>query len=72
MMGMSPAEVDRTSFWKFTAAWNGYVAANTPDNGKMTESEAAVIFDWLAAPTTQLPSLPMPNFMWDGGALTVR
>jgi hypothetical protein len=71
-MGMSPAEVDRTSFWKFMAAWNGYVSANTPSDGKLTESEAEALFDWIGAESIATHVPPMPEFIWDGNRLTSR
>ncbi|WP_262928064.1 hypothetical protein [Rhizobium cauense] len=35
------------SMWQFTAAIEGYIAANTPDDGKMGDREADELFDWL-------------------------
>lgn len=68
-MGMPPEVVDRTSFWQFLAAWNGYVEANAPRDGKITEREAEDLFGWIdeGPASTEVP--PMPELKWDGGAL---
>ena len=71
-MGMSPEVVDRTSFWQFLAAWNGYVAANTPDNGKLTASEADALFEWIDTPPANTNVPPMPKFSWNGNTLALR
>ncbi|CDM57195.1 hypothetical protein [Rhizobium favelukesii] len=35
------------SMWQFTAAVEGYIAANSPDDGKMGDKEADDLFAWL-------------------------
>lgn len=35
------------SFWQFMAAVNGYVAANTPDDKSLDETEIDEIWDWM-------------------------
>ncbi|HEV7345469.1 MAG TPA: hypothetical protein VGN60_07535 [Devosia sp.] len=65
-MGLSPREVDRQSLWQFLAAWNGYVAANTPENGKLTESEAEALFDWIDEGPAE-DGCTLPLVVWDGG-----
>ena len=67
-MGLPPAEVDRLSLWQFLAAWNGYVAANSPSSGKLTESEAEALFDWIdEGPANEGGTLP--KCIWDGERL---
>ena len=71
-MGMSPTEVDRQSLWQFAAAWNGYVAANTPDKGHLTERQAEELFDWIDGPASVALAAPMPSFIWDGNTIKPR
>jgi hypothetical protein len=48
VMGMTPAEVDRTSVWKFMAAADGFARANDPNAGKeLSASEADELWIWL-------------------------
>lgn len=50
-MGFTPQQVDAMSMWQFRAALNGYVEANSPKGGeKLSETEAADLFDWIDAP----------------------
>ena len=35
------------SMWQFTAAVEGYIAANTPDDGKLGSKEADELYEWL-------------------------
>lgn len=49
-MGFSPSEVDKMSVWKFMAALEGFVKANTPkDNGKLSSAEKDELFDWISS-----------------------
>ena len=65
-MGMLPTDVDRQSLWQFAAAWNGHVAANTPDTGQLSERQAEDLFDWIdTGPAVEGPHV-MPAFSWDG------
>lgn len=70
-MGMSPTEVDRQSLWQFAAAWNGYVAANTPDKGQLTERQVEELFDWIDASIATRPDLGLPALEWDGRRVSV-
>lgn len=70
-MGMSPEVVNRTSFWQFLAAWNGYVAANAPESGKLSAAEADALFDWIDEGPAETFAQRMPAFRWDGSALSL-
>jgi len=35
------------SMWQFMAAVEGYVKANGPEDGKMSDKEADDLFEWL-------------------------
>lgn len=39
-MGWTAEAVKKASFWEFFAAWNGYVDANTPKDGKKLSEDA--------------------------------
>ena len=48
VMGMTPAEVDRTSIWKFMAAADGFAKANDPNSGKdLSPAEADELWSWM-------------------------
>lgn len=67
-MGMAPTEVDRQSLWQFTAAWNGYVEANSPDDGRLTERQVEELFNWID--TGPAPKdVRIPCLEWDGASL---
>lgn len=69
-MGIPPSEVDRQSIWQFSSAWNGYVAANSPDNGKLTERQIDELFAWIDEAPAR-PNYPtMPDLLWDGEVLS--
>jgi hypothetical protein len=68
---MSPTEVDKQSLWQFSAAWNGYVAANSPSDGKLTEQQAQDLFDWIDAPSHAPVDCEMPRAHWDGTSFKV-
>lgn len=63
---MSPTEVDKQSLWQFSAAWNGYVAANSPSDGKLTDRQAQDLFDWIDSGPVEAITHPMPYLGWDG------
>jgi hypothetical protein len=66
-MGWTAQQVDRTSMWKFWAAWHGYVRANTPQQGnKLSETEKDRI--WERMQEMDLPAVPplTPTYLWDG------
>lgn len=66
-MGMSPTEVDRQSMWQHAAAWNGYVAANSPDKGQLTERQAEELFEWIDSGASFQSACVMPSIEWNGG-----
>lgn len=65
-MGMSPTEVDKQSLWQFSAAWNGYVQANSPSDGKLTEQQAQDLFEWIDVAAAGAGTSPLPRVTWDG------
>ncbi|MCP8894300.1 hypothetical protein KYK29_05110 [Shinella daejeonensis] len=47
-MGFIPQDVGRMSVWKYLAALDGYIAANSTDEDKsLTESEKDELAEWL-------------------------
>lgn len=46
-MGFSASEVKEASLWEFLSQWNGYVAANSPDDGGLSAKEKDDLADWL-------------------------
>lgn len=68
---MPPTEVDRQSLWQFAAAWNGFVAANTPDKGQLTDQQVEELFDWIDDSPSADKVLLMSAFKWDGATLAV-
>jgi len=46
-MGFTPQEVDQMSVWKFLAAWEGYVKANSPEDNGLSTSEVDELWDWI-------------------------
>lgn len=41
------------SMWQFMAAVDGYVKANTPDDGSLSESEIDELWEWLQSKEVQ-------------------
>jgi hypothetical protein len=35
------------SVWQFTAAWEGFVAANSPEDNGLSEKEADDLWSWI-------------------------
>lgn len=52
VVGYTPQQVNEMSMWQFMAAVDGYIKANTPDDGKMTEPEVDELWDWLQSKET--------------------
>jgi len=46
-MGFTPQQVNEMSMWQFMAAVDGYVEANTADDGSLTTQEIDDLWDWL-------------------------
>jgi hypothetical protein len=46
-MGFTPQQVNEMSVWQFMAAVDGYVEANTVDDGSLTTKEMDELWDWL-------------------------
>lgn len=63
---MSPTEVDKQSLWQFSAAWNGYVEANSPSDGKLTEQQAQDLFEWIDRDPAPVETAALPRVIWDG------
>ncbi|SOC93552.1 hypothetical protein SAMN05216358_3731 [Rhizobium sp. AN5] len=47
MIGFTPQQVNEMSVWQFMAAVDGYVEANTPDDGSLTTKEIDELWDWV-------------------------
>ncbi len=71
-MGFSPAEVDRLSLWQLSAAWNGYVAAHSNQQGgaKLSATEVDELFAWIDSGPPETPASRLPQCAWDGARLT--
>ncbi len=46
-MGFSPQQVRAMSVWQFSAAWEGFVAANSPEDHGLSEKEADDLWSWI-------------------------
>ncbi len=46
-MGFTPQQVNEMSVWQFMAAVDGYVKANSADDGKLDGKEIDDIWEWL-------------------------
>ena len=46
-MGFAPDQVGQMSVWQFMAAFDGYVKANSKDDGGLSDSEVDELADWL-------------------------
>lgn len=46
-MGFSPQQVNEMSVWQFLAASEGYIKANSPEDGGLSEKEKDELWDWL-------------------------
>ncbi len=49
VMGFTPQQVNDMSMWQFNAALEGYVEANSADDGagKLSEKEADELWEWM-------------------------
>ncbi len=48
-MGFTPQEVNGMSVWQFLAAADGYIQANSSEEGgsRLTEAEKDELFEWV-------------------------
>lgn len=47
-MGVFSPHAEQMSLWKFLAAWEGYVQANsTEEDNKLSAKEADELWDWI-------------------------
>ena len=46
-MGLSVPDIKDMSIWEYMAALDGYIKANSPDNGGLSEKEKDELADWL-------------------------
>lgn len=46
-MGFSPQQINEMSMWQFMAAVDGYVQANSPDDGSLTTKERDELAEWM-------------------------
>lgn len=47
MIGFTPQQVNEMSVWQFMAAVDGYVEANSTDDGSLSAKEIDDLWDWL-------------------------
>lgn len=65
-MGFTPQQVNAMSMWQFTAALNGYIEANTPeDKQKMSTEEAEDLLDWVYEGINTETELVQQVYLWD-------
>jgi hypothetical protein len=65
-MGFTPQQVDRMSLWQWLAAYNGYVASQSPDGGqRLSDSEADELFAWLDTGPPGLRQLQTQTYRFD-------
>lgn len=46
-MGFSPQQVREMSIWQFTAAWDGFVQANSPEDKGLSDAEVDDLWEWI-------------------------
>jgi hypothetical protein len=46
-MGFTPQQVNQMSVWQFLAAVDGYINANSPDDGSLTSREVDELWAWI-------------------------
>lgn len=49
-MGFTPQQINEMSLWQFQSAFDGYVAANTADDGSLTAKEQDELWEYIQAP----------------------
>ncbi|MBB3944704.1 hypothetical protein GGQ73_000629 [Rhizobium skierniewicense] len=49
MIGFTPQQVNEMSVWQFMAMVDGYVEANSPDDGSLTAKEVDELWDFVQA-----------------------
>lgn len=65
-MGFTPQQVNAMSMWQFTAAFNGYIEANTPeDKQKLSTEEAEDLLDWVYEGINTETELVQQVYLWD-------
>lgn len=47
-LGFTPQEVRRMSMWQFMAAVDGYVKANSTDDGGLSQKEKDELWEWVS------------------------
>ncbi|QKC99176.1 hypothetical protein [Mesorhizobium sp. NZP2298] len=48
-IGFTPQQVNEMSPWQYLAAVDGYIKANSSDDGELTAKEIDELWDWLKA-----------------------
>jgi hypothetical protein len=48
-MGFDPETIGRLSIWQYRMALDGYVKANTPDDGSLTKAEEDQLWEMVEA-----------------------
>lgn len=46
-IGWPVSEVKQSSMWEFMAAVDGYVKANSPDDGKLSAGDVDDVWQWM-------------------------
>ncbi len=47
VLGFTPRDIKEMSMWEFMAALEGYVKANSADDGKMSSAEVDDVWKWM-------------------------
>ncbi|MGR9420665.1 hypothetical protein [Rhizobium leguminosarum] len=47
VLGFTPQDVKSMSMWEFMAALEGYVKANSADDGKLSSAEVDDVWTWM-------------------------
>lgn len=47
-MGFSPQQINEMSVWQYMAAIDGYIKANSSDDGELSAAEIDDLWKWLS------------------------
>jgi len=48
-MGFTPQQINDMSMWQYLAAVDGYVKANSSDDGALSDKERDELWDWISS-----------------------